>query len=310
MRFHCWVQSWLEFGKKSPSKLLIPPVGRTSWTRVARYASAAGRTHMCGALNASHEGQSVVLCGWFNYKMLRKDKYAFLKLKDRTGDVQVTIYPRNEAHCAQTLGKLEGVAEESVLRVHGLVALRPASQRKLDTLSGCVEVIPESISVLNPCKRLPIPMSAISGSEEISESLRLKYRYLDLRRPAMSRMLQVRSELMFESRKFFRDLGFLEVDTPTLFRMTPEGAREFLVPTRTKGKFYTLVQSPQQYKQLLMVSGVDKYFQFARCYRDEDLRADRQPEFTQLDLEMSFVTQHEIQAILEDYIQHICKKCF
>lgn len=199
---------------------------------------------------------------------------------------------------------------ESVVRVTGTVRERPEKMRNANMATGDVEVLVESIEELNACAAsLPIQVgsAANAGDALASEEIRLRHRYLDLRRPMLQRNLELRSTVSLATRNFLCGEGFLEIETPTLFKSTPEGAREFLVPTRTRGQFYALTQSPQQYKQLLMVGGLDRYFQLARCYRDEGGRADRQPEFTQIDLEMSFVTREDVMDLMERLVKHIWK---
>lgn len=197
------------------------------------------------------------------------------------------------------------IRPESVIQVEGIVRTRPQNMRNDDMATGAVEVLVEEISELNSCATLPLQVA--TGSEVASEETRLRHRYLDLRRPILQQNLLLRSQISLATRNFLCAEGFLEIETPTLFKSTPEGAREFLVPTRTKGQFYALTQSPQQYKQLLMVGGLDRYFQLARCYRDEGGRADRQPEFTQIDLEMSFVQQDDVMDVIERLVKKIWK---
>lgn len=197
------------------------------------------------------------------------------------------------------------IRPESVIQVEGIVRTRPQNMRNDSMATGAVEVLVEEISELNSCATLPLQVA--TGSEVASEETRLRHRYLDLRRPILQQNLLLRSQISLATRNFLCAEGFLEIETPTLFKSTPEGAREFLVPTRTKGQFYALTQSPQQYKQLLMVGGLDRYFQLARCYRDEGGRADRQPEFTQIDLEMSFVQQDDVMDVIERLVKQIWK---
>ena len=195
------------------------------------------------------------------------------------------------------------IRPESVIQASGIVRARPLKMRNDKMATGAVEVVVDEIVELNSCKNLPIQVS--TGSKVANEDTRLRHRYLDLRRPALQQNLMVRSHISLAARNFLCSEGFLEIETPTLFKSTPEGAREFLVPTRNKGLFYALTQSPQQYKQLLMVGGLDKYFQLARCYRDEGGRADRQPEFTQIDLEMSFVSREDIMHLVERLVKEV-----
>lgn len=207
--------------------------------------------------------------------------------------------------CVCTDDVVSKIRPESVIQVEGIVRARPENMRNANLATGAVEVVVDEISELNSCATLPLQVA--SGSEVASEETRLRHRYLDLRRPILQQNLLLRSQISLATRNFLCSEGFLEIETPTLFKSTPEGAREFLVPTRTKGQFYALTQSPQQYKQLLMVGGLDRYFQLARCYRDEGGRADRQPEFTQIDLEMSFVKREDIMDVIERLVKAIWK---
>lgn len=212
--------------------------------------------------------------------------------------------------CARAEDVVSRLRSESVIRVTGTVRERPDKMRNASMATGDVEVLVETIEELNACaSTLPIQVGAAAeaGDALASEETRLRHRYLDLRRPVLQRNLELRSTVSLATRNFLCGEGFLEIETPTLFKSTPEGAREFLVPTRTRGQFYALTQSPQQYKQLLMVGGLDRYFQLARCYRDEGGRADRQPEFTQIDLEMSFVTREDVMELMERLVKHIWK---
>jgi len=252
------------------------------------------RTHTCGDLRAAQIGEQVTLTGWVHR---RRDHggVVFFDLRDRYGIVQVTINP-NLPQKTQEL--VAGVRFEWVLQVIGRVQHRPAGMENPKMPTGEIEVVAEEINLLNPSKSLPF---MVSGEEQdADENTRLKYRYLDLRRVRMSRNIILRHRVV----KFIRDYldlqGFIEIETPILFKATPEGARDYLVPSRVyPGQFYALPQSPQQLKQLLMVAGMDRYFQIARCFRDEDQRGDRQPEFTQLDLEMSFVHRDDVLAMVE-----------
>jgi len=252
------------------------------------------KTHSCGELRASHAGQTVTLAGWIHR---RRDHggVIFLDLRDRYGIVQVTINPNLSD---ETLDAASNVRMEWVLQVTGRVQKRPAGMENPKTQTGEIEVVAESIQVLNPAKPLPF---VVSGENDLpDENTRLKYRYLDLRREKMRHNLALRHRVVKFIRDYLDEKGFLEIETPILFKTTPEGARDYLVPSRVHpGEFYALPQSPQQLKQLLMVAGVERYFQIARCFRDEDQRGDRQPEFTQLDLEMSFVERDDVMQLIE-----------
>ncbi len=261
------------------------------------------RTHYCGAIGREQIGTRVVLEGWVNR---RRDLggLIFLDLRDREGLVQVVIDPGSPAY-----GESEKVRAEYVVRVSGEVRARPEDQVNPRLRSGAVEVFAETLEILAPAKTPPFALDAgWRGEAEavVSEELRLKYRYLDLRRKAMFERLRLRHRVEKAIWDFLDREGFLYVETPMLTRSTPEGARDFLVPSRLEpGSFYALPQSPQLFKQMLMVSGVDRYFQLARCFRDEDLRKDRQPEFTQLDLEMSFVDPEDIYDLNERLLAHV-----
>ena len=251
------------------------------------------RTLTCGALRAEAAGQTVRLNGWVHR---RRDHggLIFLDIRDRWGMTQVVCNPADASVAAATA---ETVRSEYVVTVVGTVRLRPAGMRNAKLPTGDIEVAASALTVLNAAKALPFE---IAGTSEPDESLRLKYRYLDLRRPEMQRNLILRHNVMRFIRNYLDTRDFVEVETPILFKSTPEGARDYLVPSRVHpGTFYALPQSPQQLKQLLMVGGMGRYYQIARCFRDEDLRADRQPEFTQLDLEMSFVEREDILQLIE-----------
>jgi aspartyl-tRNA synthetase len=252
------------------------------------------KTHTCGELRASHAGQSVSLAGWVhNFRTF--GGVVFLVLRDRFGITQIVTDPDKFPEAAKAI---EGLKNEWVVQVEGLVRMRPADQFNPKMPTGEIEVVARKVTVLNPAKAMPFVVSR--DDEEVDENLRLKYRYLDLRRERMKRNLILRHEVVLFMRKYLSERGFIEVETPALFKTTPEGARDYLVPSRIyPGQFYALPQSPQQLKQLLMVAGVERYFQIARCYRDEDMRGDRQPEFTQLDLEMSFVERDDVLALVE-----------
>jgi aspartyl-tRNA synthetase len=249
---------------------------------------------MCGELRASHAGQTVTLSGWVNR---RRDHggVVFFDLRDRTGLVQITINPDLPK---EVLDQVTNVRFEWVLQIEGLVQKRPAGMENPKMVTGEIEIIAKNITVLNPAKVLPFMVS--SDADLPDENTRLKYRYLDLRRERLTRNMVLRHKITKFMRDYLDKQGFIEIETPIMFKATPEGARDYLVPSRLyPGQFYALPQSPQQLKQLLMVAGMDKYFQIARCFRDEDLRGDRQPEFTQLDLEMSYVHRDDVLALVE-----------
>src|SRR5512138_1069329 len=252
------------------------------------------KTHSCGELRAANVGQKVTLAGWVHR---RRDHggVIFIDLRDRYGLVHVTVNPNASK---ETLEHVANVRMEWVLQVTGTVQKRPAGMENPRMQTGEIEVIAQSIEVLNPSKTLPF---MVSGENDLpDENTRLRYRYLDLRRERMTRNLVLRHKVVKFMRDFLDKQNFIEIETPILFKATPEGARDYLVPSRLyPGQFYALPQSPQQLKQLLMVAGMDRYFQIARCFRDEDLRGDRQPEFTQLDLEMSFVEREDVLALVE-----------
>lgn len=258
------------------------------------------RTHTCGSLRASHAGTVVRLGGWV-HRSRDLGGLVFLDLRDRAGLVQLSFGP---AWCsAETLAAAAAVGVESVVLVEGTVVLRADAQRNSDMATGEVDVQVTSITVVGPAVTPAFPVAPAKGDKLPSEELRLRHRYLDLRRGELQRNLLLRHRLMQSTRRFLDGYGFLEIETPILTKPTPEGARDYLVPSRVHpGEFYALPQSPQIYKQLFMCAGYDRYFQIARCFRDEDLRADRQPEFTQIDIEASFVTQEDVLAIAESLI--------
>ncbi|XP_058125519.1 aspartate--tRNA ligase, mitochondrial [Anopheles ziemanni] len=250
------------------------------------------RSHNCGELRTEHVGQQVVLCGWLEFSRMNK----FFTLRDGYGIVQALI---PEELCQQVT--LEGMAFESILRVTGTVQQRPEGQTNQNLPTGAIEVHVSGLEVLNEAKkRLPIN---VKDHNRAKENLRLEHRYIDLRNRHMQHNLRLRSQVIMKMREcMINDYGFVEVETPTLFRRTPGGAQEFVVPSRKPGHFYSLVQSPQQFKQMLMVGAIDRYFQIARCYRDESTRPDRQPEFTQLDIELSFTDREKVIALIENVL--------
>src|SRR6266550_6670555 len=262
------------------------------------------RTHSCGALRPADVGKTVTLMGWV---AKRRDfgELTFLDLRDRAGVTQVVL---NSEDAPQAHVKAKEVRGEYVIAVTGEVTLRDESQRNPKLETGEVEVHAREFLILNDARTLPFQLETASSEALASEDLRLKYRYLDLRRPQLQSNLRLRHRVLREIRRYMDEQGFTELETPILIKSTPEGARDYIVPSRVQpGKFFALPQSPQLFKQLCMIAGLDKYFQIARCFRDEDLRADRQPEFTQLDLEMSFATLDQIYSVTEGLFARIFK---
>ncbi len=260
------------------------------------------RTHMCGELTKQQVGQSVVLNGWVQR---RRDHGAvmFIDLRDRTGITQVVFNAERNAAVHKAAHTLRS---ECVVSIAGQVMARPDESKNPNLPTGEIEVFVDEVEILNEAKTPPF---VIEDEAEVTEAVRLKYRYLDLRRPKMQRLLGMRHAIAQATRGFLNAEGFLEVETPVLTKSTPEGARDYLVPSRVNaGQFFALPQSPQLFKQVLMVSGVDRYYQIARCFRDEDLRNDRQPEFTQIDLELSFVDRQQVMALMERMIVTIFKE--
>jgi aspartyl-tRNA synthetase len=263
------------------------------------------RTHHCNELRPAHIGQSVTLSGWVHS---RRDLggLIFIDVRDREGRTQTVFDPSDLPR--ELFDRAASLRSECVVSLSGKVRARPPDTTNPKIVTGEIEIGVTALEVLNMAEVLPFPVDDPEVARTVNEELRLQYRYLDLRRPEMVRNLRLRSKVATATRFYFDEQGFLEVETPTLFKSTPEGAREFLVPSRLHpGKFYALPQSPQQFKQILMVGGIEKYFQLARCYRDEDLRADRQPEFTQIDLEMSFIEREDIYTLIEGLLKRIWK---
>ncbi|NER46721.1 MAG: aspartate--tRNA ligase [Symploca sp. SIO1A3] len=263
------------------------------------------RTYYCGELRKNHIGETVTLCGWVDR---RRDHggVIFLDVRDKSGIIQIVSDPQRTP---DSYADAEALRNEYVVSIKGRVTERPAESLNPKLPTGKVEIYAEEITLLNSVrKQLPFQVST-ADTEDVREDLRLKYRYLDLRRHRLSKNLQLRHQVTKAMRRFLEDeQGFIEIETPVLTRSTPEGARDYLVPSRVNpGQWYALPQSPQLFKQLLMVSGFDRYYQIAHCFRDEDLRADRQPEFTQLDLEMSFMSQEEIIQLNEELVSYIFK---
>ncbi|MDX2110660.1 MAG: aspartate--tRNA ligase [Verrucomicrobiota bacterium] len=260
------------------------------------------RTHTCGELNASHVGTTATLIGWVD-TVRDHGGICFIDLRDREGRTQFVFDPSNSEYNSQ----LSRIKPESVLQITGVV--KPRSPETINTtmLTGTIEIEATSLVIHNIAQTPPFPLDD-ERAERVNEDMRLAYRYLDLRRPAMQQALRTRHLALKATREYLDDNGFTEIETPYLFKSTPEGAREFLVPSRVNpGQFYALSQSPQQLKQMLMVAGMERYYQIARCFRDEDLRADRQPEFTQIDIEVSFVEREDMYNLLEGMLARIWK---
>jgi aspartyl-tRNA synthetase len=256
------------------------------------------RSHYCGDLDASHVGHDVELCGWVHR---RRDHggVIFLDVRDRNGIVQVVYDP----DAAESFAKADRVRNEFVVRIVGRVRLRPEGTVNQDMKTGEVEVLGRDLEILNVSQTPPFQLDEYSDA---GEDVRLRYRYLDLRRPEMQHRLRMRATIVSAARRYLEEAGYVDIETPILTRATPEGARDYLVPSRTHpGQFFALPQSPQVFKQLLMMSGMDKYYQIARCFRDEDLRADRQPEFTQIDIEASFIDERDIMALTEGLVKRL-----
>ncbi len=253
------------------------------------------RSHLCGDINETLDGQSVTLCGWVDR---RRDLggLLFIGLRDHAGIVQIVVEPDSPA-----FADAERLRNEYCVRIRGAVRMRPESQWNASMATGKIEILAQAVELLNASAPMPLLMT-----DEDGEEIRLRYRYLDLRRPRMQKNMRIRAKLNQSIHRYLDGQGFSEFETPILTKATPEGARDYLVPSRVQaGKFFALPQSPQLFKQLLMMAGMDRYYQIARCFRDEDLRADRQPEFTQLDMELSFVDEAGVQAVAEDLIRSV-----
>ena len=263
------------------------------------------RTHHCNELRPAHVGQTVTLCGWVHS---RRDLggLIFIDIRDREGRTQTVFDPSDLPK--EIFERAASLRSECVVAITGKVRQRPARTNNVKIATGEVEVAVSVLEVLNMADVSPFPVDDPEVASKVNEELRLQYRYLDLRRPEMARNIRLRSQVATATRVFMEEQGFLEVETPILFKSTPEGAREFLVPNRREpGTFYALPQSPQQFKQILMVSGVERYYQLARCFRDEDQRADRQLEFTQIDIEMSFIEREDIYTLIEGLLRRVWK---
>lgn len=260
------------------------------------------RTHNLGELRLKNIGEVVTLSGWVDTKRNVSTSLTFIDLRDREGKTQIVF--NNELLSEKVLEEVQKLKSESVIRVVGEVKER--SNKNLNIPTGEIEVFAKEIEILNTCDTLPFQISGVD--DNLSENMRLTYRYLDIRRSKMLNNLKMRHRMIMSIRNYMDKAGFLDIDTPVLTKSTPEGARDFLVPSRTNpGTFYALPQSPQLFKQLLMIGGVEKYFQIAKCFRDEDLRADRQPEFTQLDIEMSFVEKEDVMNEIEGLAKYVFK---
>src|SRR5271157_2405177 len=263
------------------------------------------RTHHCNELRPAHIGQMVTLCGWVHS---RRDLggLIFIDVRDREGRTQTVFDPSDLPK--ELFDRAAALRSECVITVCGKVRARPAGTDNPKIATGQIEVAASALEVLNMAEVLPFPVDDPEIARSVNEELRLQYRYLDLRRPEMARNLRLRSKVAAATRQFMDEQGFVEVETPILFKSTPEGAREFLVPNRRDpGTFYALPQSPQQFKQMLMVAGLERYYQIARCFRDEDQRADRQLEFSQIDIEMSFIEREDIYNLVEGLLKRIWK---
>ena len=258
------------------------------------------RSHFCGDLSTSHINQHVTVNGWVS---ANRDLggIVFIEVRDRTGIIQLVADPSKNP---QSHAAMSGLKNEDVVSISGLITERPPETINPKLSTGTLEIYPEVVEILNRSKTPPFPLD--EDAEQVDEFLRLKYRYLDLRRPSMAKNLELRHRIMQTVRRYLNERRFLEIETPILIKTTPEGARDYLVPSRVHpGKCFALPQSPQIFKQLLMVGGFERYYQVARCFRDEDLRADRQPEFTQLDIEMSFIEQEDVLSLIESLLVEV-----
>ena len=256
------------------------------------------RTHNCGELNINNLNETVTLCGWVQ-KVRNKGFMIWLDLRDQYGITQILF--DQERTSKKIFDKLNTISREYVLQITGIVMERISKNNQINT--GEIEILAQKINILNSSLTPPF---TVENKTDGGEELRMKYRFLDIRREEISKNIRLRSKINFEIRKFFNKNGFIDIETPYLIKSTPEGARDFIVPSRiNKGEFYALPQSPQTFKQLLVIGGIDKYFQIVKCFRDEDLRSDRQPEFTQIDCEMSFVDQKDIMNVFEDFIKEL-----
>jgi aspartyl-tRNA synthetase len=286
----------------SPEPASEPRPPRSSVTAAGLFETAY-RTHLCGILRASDVGKRVRLGGWV-HRTRNLGGLIFIDLRDRSGIVQISVDPNTAPR--EVAAQAASLGAESVIALEGEVALRPEATRHRELATGDVEVRPSTLRLVGPAAPPAIPVFRLPTENEPSEELRLRHRHLDLRKPELQAKLILRHRLMQVTRRYFDQLGFLEIETPILTKPTPEGARDYLVPSRVHpGEFYALPQSPQLYKQLLMISGFDRYFQIARCFRDEDLRADRQPEFTQIDVEASFVGREDILRASEGLVKEL-----
>ena len=261
------------------------------------------RTHHCAQLTPADLNATVSLVGWVD-TIRDQGGIIFVDLRDRKGVTQIKLEPRDNAQLAEQLKQLK---PESVIGITGQVTRRPQGTENASLVTGQIEIEASELEIYNISETPPFPLDDVGG-DKVNEDLRLTYRYLDLRRPKMRKNLVVRHRVSKAIRDYFDAQDFIEVETPALFKSTPEGAREYLVPSRIwPGQFYALSQSPQQFKQILMVAGVERYFQIARCFRDEDLRADRQMEFTQVDVEASFITREDVYRIFEGMLKKVWK---